>query len=115
LSPEPGHYVIVARKRKGFTGFRPLEKGDLFCYFNGNPVNVEDLKETIIEIPCYPKDDLKAFLDTEVYPSVLVKKSAEESVRFRENTIAASSDVYKIRGRVTAQNGDPLKDLSVKA
>lgn len=115
FNPEPGGYVIVARKRKDFIGFRPLEKGDLFCYFSGNPVTVEDSKETLIEIPCYPKDDLEAFLNKNVYPSVLVKKSGKESVRFRESKIDNSQYNFKIKGRVTDLRGNSMKDLYVKA
>lgn len=115
MNAEPGEYVIVARKRQGFRGVRPLRKGDLFCYFSGNPVHVQSLKETMIEIPCYPKDDLKAFLDEDVYPSILVKKSTDKSVRFRESRLEHPGNVFKISGRVTGLDGSTEKGLYVMA
>ncbi|MBI5410098.1 MAG: right-handed parallel beta-helix repeat-containing protein [Nitrospirae bacterium] len=115
MSPEAGEYVIIARNRNSHKGMRPLEKGDLFCYFAGNPVATADSKETRIEIPCYPKDDLKAFLNEKAYPMILVKKSGGDSVRFRENKLEQTADVLKIQGRVTALPGGPAKGLYVMA
>lgn len=115
LLPEPGEYVVVARKRKNFTGIRPLTKGDLFCFPSANPVSVKQNSETSVEIPCYPKDDLKAFLDEKVYPAISVKKSGEESVRFRENRIEKKTASLRIKGRVTDLYGSPVKDLYVMA
>ncbi len=115
MDPEPGEYVVIARKRKGFTGMRPLVKGDLFCYFPGGPVKVLELQETYMDLPCYPKDDLDAFLDAEVYPSILVKKSGEGSVRFREKKLYARTDSVKISGRVLNLKGRPMPDMYVKA
>jgi hypothetical protein len=115
LSPEPGEYVIVARKRKNFKGLRPLKKGDLFCYFAANPVLVRASKETLIEISCYPKNNLQEFLDEDVYATILVKKSGEDSIRFRERKIENSETLLKIKGRVTDLQGNPMKDIYVKA
>ncbi len=115
MSPEPGEYVIVARKRMDFSGLRPLRKGDLFCYYDGNPVAVTASGVKQIEIPCYPKDDLKAFLDEKVYPAIMVKKAGEDSMRFRENKIEKISDVLSIKGRVTDMKGNPMQDLYVMA
>jgi hypothetical protein len=115
LRPEPGEYVIIARKRINFRGIRPLKKGDLFCFFSGNPLSIEASKEISVEIPCYPKDDLKAFLDERVYPVFLVKKSDSNSIRFRENKIQKPLNIIKIKGRVTDLNGDPMQSLYVMA
>jgi hypothetical protein len=115
LRPEPDTYVIVARKRKNFMGLRPLKKGDLFCYFASNPVRVKASSETYIEIPCYPKDDLKTFLNEDVYPSILVKKSGEDSIRFRESKIEKPASILEIKGRVTDLHANPMKNMYVKA
>ena len=115
MNPEPGMYVVIARKRKDFGGIRPLKKGDLFCYPSANPVMVRQTGDTFIEIPCYPKNDLKAFLDEEIYPAILVKKSGEDSIRFRENRLEKTDDTLLIKGRVTDLHGNPMKNLYVKA
>ncbi len=115
MSPEAGEYVIIARNRNSHKGMKPLERGDLFCYFAGNPVKTADSKETRIEIPCYPKDDLKSFLNEKAYPMVLVKKSGEGSVRFRENRLEQTADILRIQGRVTDLSGRPAKDHYVMA
>ena len=115
MSTEPGEYVVIARKRNNYNGMRPLEKGDLFCYFAGNPLTIEDLRETYLEIPCYPKDDLKAFLNENAYPAILVKKSGEDSVRFRENKPEKTAHDLKIKGRTTDLQGNPMKNLYVMA
>lgn len=112
---EPGGYVVIARKRKDFIGIRPLRKNDLFCYYPGNPVSVSTQKETEVEIPCYPKDDLESFLDEKVYPSILVKKSGNDSVRLRESLLKEDVTILTMRGRVTDLNGQPMKDLYVMA
>ncbi len=115
FDPEPGEYVVIARKRKDFSGIRPLRKNDLFCYYPGNPVSVLPLKETEVEIPCYPKDDLESFLDEKVYPSILVKKSGNDSVRLRESLLKEDVTILTMRGRVTDLKGNPMKDLYVMA
>jgi len=115
FDPEPGEYVVIARKRKDFSGIRPLRKNDLFCYYPGNPVSVSSQKETEVEIPCYPKDDLESFLDEKVYPSILVKKSANDSVRLRESLLKEDVTILTMRGRVTDLDGHAMKDLYVMA
>lgn len=60
---EPGLYVIVARQRQSGTDMGPLEKGDLFCFPAANPIKVMPNQTSKIEIPCYPRDDLEAFLN----------------------------------------------------
>ncbi|MBI5739255.1 MAG: carboxypeptidase regulatory-like domain-containing protein [Nitrospirae bacterium] len=112
MGPEPGDYVIIARKRMN-GGLRPLEKGDLFCYFAANPVTITDAKGVWTDIPCYPKDDLKAFLGEKAYSAVLVKKSTADGVRFRENRPEETGDVNRVQGRVTDLQGAPVKDIYV--
>jgi hypothetical protein len=66
---EPGQHVIVARKRLGDNNMGPLKKGDLFCYPEANPIHVLPSMSAEIEISCYPRDDLEAFLkDRELDP-----------------------------------------------
>lgn len=114
MRPVPGEYVIIARKRNSNV-MRPLEKGDLFCYFAGNPVTITDAKETWIETPCYPKDDLKSFLSEIAYSALIVKKSGADSVRLKENKLEPAGDVRQIQGRVTGLYGKPVKNIYVMA
>ena len=81
FAPEPGEYVIVARKRTAFKGTGPLSKGDLFCYFAGNPVRAAVMKETVIELECYPKGDLKGFLKEE---AVSINRPATDITKFKD-------------------------------
>lgn len=60
---EPGLYVVVARQRRSGTDMGPLEKGDLFCFPAANPIKVTPDQTLKLEIPCYPRDDLEAFLN----------------------------------------------------
>jgi hypothetical protein len=115
MRPEPGEYVVIARKRKDFSGIRPLKKGDLFCFFSGNPLSVSESRETFVELPCYPKDSIETFVDEKVYPSLLIRKSGGESIRFREYQINGTANTYKIQGKVTDLMGSPMPGLYVKA
>lgn len=110
FTPTAGDYLAVARLRRGPTADMQLHPGDLFCYFAGNPVSVGEGREVRIEIPCYPRSDLAAFLDR----GVEVKRLREESARFRErreNRAAALT----IRGTVTDLAGRPGSGLAVAA
>ncbi len=49
-------YVIVARKRKSGKKTGPLEEGDLYCFYPGNPVNLFEGKELVVDIPCVEKE-----------------------------------------------------------
>jgi hypothetical protein len=69
----------------------------------------------VVEIPCYPKDDLKAFLDEEIYPSILIKKSGKDSIRFRDRKLERPVSVFNIKGRVTDLRGNPKNGLYVMA
>jgi len=115
LMAEPGEYVIIARKRNSYSGVRPLTKGDLFCYFSGNPATVMHSKETDLEIPCYPRDNIEAFLDKKVYSEISIKKSARNLTVFQKNNSAEIENLFSIKGRVTDLNGKPLRPLYVMA
>ncbi len=111
FAPESGDYFVVARKRVNSRGMTPLKKGDLFCYYAGNPVSVETSKEVRIEVPCYPKDDLQAFVEE----GVVVKKTRSDMARFREVRGENAENLVPIAGRVTDLAGNPKKGLYVTA
>jgi len=127
----PGSYAVVARRRNGSEQMRPLEKGDLYCRFGGNPVEIQPGKSCSMDIECYPKDDLYAFLDD---PSILPperrvrgnKVVSTGGVRMRdfgrgpsESGRIASGAVppraLSISGRVTDMHGNPLSGAFVTA
>jgi hypothetical protein len=47
--------------------------------------------------------------------TILIKKSGEDSIRFRESRIGKAESLLKIKGRVTDLQGNPMKDIYVKA
>jgi hypothetical protein len=55
LSIPAGKYVVIGKKMEGGKRIRPLKKGDLYCYYPYNPVEVKSNKAVTIEVPCYPK------------------------------------------------------------
>ncbi|MBU0481801.1 MAG: carboxypeptidase-like regulatory domain-containing protein [Proteobacteria bacterium] len=60
---EPGSYVLIARKKQNDRGIGPVMQGDLFCYPSANPLEVLPDQYCKVEVECYPRDDLHAFLD----------------------------------------------------
>lgn len=110
FAPEAGDYVVVARKRVAAKGEMPLKKGDLFCYYAGNPLSVAVGKETNIEIPCHPKDDLQAFLED----WSRVKRVNAGLARFRDKA-SEEAEPFSIAGRVTDLHGKPVAGLYVTA
>jgi|GEM_PF-549729 len=110
FSVASGSYLVVARKRAVADGTMPLRKGDLFCFFPGNPLHVADSEEQRIELPCYPKDDVEGFLDA----GASVKKSREGLARFREKGQPAAREGAALAGRVVDTAGRPVR-LSVQA
>ncbi len=110
FDPEAGDYVLVARKRESAKGEMPLRKGDLFCYYPGNPLSVAAGKETRIEIPCHPKDDLAAFLGD----WSRIKRLNAGLARFRDKASDAP-EPYSIAGRATDLQGKPVAGLYVTA
>lgn len=105
-----GDYTVVARKRMASDGVMQLRKGDLFCYYADNPVAVADGTETTVEIPCYPKDDVKGFLAE----GAAVKRTRGELARFRERS-AEEPGAYGISGRIADVEGKPAPGLVVMA
>jgi len=59
-----GEYIVIAKKKGDGRRMRPLEKGDLFCYYPNNPVDVQKDKIMQIEVPCYPKGERDSFTET---------------------------------------------------
>lgn len=120
---EPGSYAVVARRRNGNEQMKPLGRGDLYCRFNGGKVDVDSGKSCSIEIECYPKDDLYAFLDD---PSVLPperrvrgdKVVSTGGRRMRDagrGPAEAASAAMSIGGRVTDADGKPVSGAVVSA
>lgn len=100
-----GKYVVIARKAAGGKRVKPLEKGDLFCYYSQNPVEVRLENATVIDLSCYPKGDRNAFtaasaLKNNTYPDGLDIKTRKQS---------------GIGGRVTFLDGRPAPGLFVLA
>lgn len=105
LSVPDGKYVVIARKTEGDKKFRPIRKGDLFCYYSQNPLEVRPDKTVQIEVPCYPKDDRSSFVEapflrTDDYATI--------------ETLAAGSNAG-IKGRVTDKEGKPAAGIVVLA
>lgn len=93
-----GTFVVIAKKIESSKGNRPLKKGDLYCYYPSNPVEVMPDSTTSIEVPCYPKDDRTSFNEA---PSI-----KSEHFKTIDNLAAGSS--AGIRGRVTDAEGKPV-------
>ncbi|MSM39656.1 MAG: hypothetical protein GJT30_08575 [Geobacter sp.] len=110
FSVAPGSYLVVARKRAAADGSMQLRKGDLFCFYPGNPLHVADNEELSIELPCYPKDDVDGFLGA----GASVKKSREGLARFRDKGATAAREGSVLAGRVVDIAGRPVK-ISVQA
>jgi len=120
---EPGEYVVFARKRFGGSAIGPIRKGDLLCYYSENPIRIPPDASCEIDISCYPRDDLDAFLAgdasdprgrKELERRAASLKEADETNSMR--LIAARrSGQTAISGRVTDLAGLPLPDLYVSA
>lgn len=105
LQVEPGNYVVTARKIANGKGNRPLQKGDLYCYYSQNPVEVKADRSARIEFSCYPKIDRNDFVATPTVKSDTIKTVAELSAASKSG----------IRGKVTDANGRPMAGMSVLA
>lgn len=105
LLVEPGNYVVTARKIASGKGNRPLQKGDLYCYYSQNPVEVKTDRSARIEFSCYPKIDRSDFVATPTVKSDAIKTVAELSAASKAG----------IRGKVTDANGRPMAGMSVLA
>lgn len=105
-----GDYTVVARKRMASDGVMQLRKGDLFCYYPGNPVTVAAGTETTVEVPCYPKDDVRGFMAE----GSAVRRTRHDLARFRERSEEAAAP-YGVSGRVTDRGGKGVPGLTVMA
>lgn len=101
----PGKYVLIARKTEGDKERRPLKKGELFCYYGGNPVEIIERKTLQIELPCYAKGARNTLPET-------------AEIKTGENKISgnpAEKREYGIRGKVTDGEGKPVEHIYVVA
>lgn len=100
-----GNYVVIAKKLKGEKGNRPLKKGDLYCYAPSNPIEVRENYVTNIEVPCYPKNDRELFANS---PQII-------SDKFKSIETLANNVTTGIKGRITDQDGKPVRGILVLA
>ncbi|HEY3307264.1 MAG TPA: right-handed parallel beta-helix repeat-containing protein [Desulfuromonadaceae bacterium] len=100
-----GSFVVIAKKIESGKGNRPLKKGDLYCYYPGNPVEVGPDSTTSIEVPCYPKNDRASYNDA---PPI-------KSDEFKTLSMLAAGAVAGIRGRITDAEGKPVAGMLVLA
>jgi len=105
LSLTAGKYVVVAKKKETGKKMRPLKKGDLFCYYPQNPVEVRAGQVVQIEVPCYPKGDRGSFAET---PQI--KKNDYTTVEH-----LADKSRSGIKGNVRDVYGNPVAGLFVLA
>jgi hypothetical protein len=105
LTQPTGKYIVVAKKMEGGRKIRPLKKGDLFCYYPLNPVEVKAGKSVRIEVPCYPKYERDAFVEWRpIKPKDL--PTVEQ---------IANSSKSGIHGRVRDVGGKPVAGVYVLA
>lgn len=50
----PGSYWLIARRRRGPEAFGPLEVGDVFGFYPGNPLRVRAGERVVVRIPTVP-------------------------------------------------------------
>jgi hypothetical protein len=105
IEVQPGRYVVTGRKISDGTGNRPLRKGDLYCYYSRNAVEVKDGQIARIELSCYPKIDRVSFVATPPVKTDDFKTIVEQ----------AADSGAGIRGRVTGTDGSPVSGLTVLA
>jgi hypothetical protein len=101
----PGRYVVVAKKNSDGGGNRPLQKGDLYCYYPHNPVDVKEGMTTLLDIPCYPKIDRQGFVNTPVVKD-------DDSMTIDQLAVNSGSG---LRGRVVDVAGRPVASIHVMA
>jgi ubiquinone/menaquinone biosynthesis C-methylase UbiE len=106
LSIPAGKYVVIGKKMEGGKRIRPLKKGDLYCYYPYNPVEVKSNKAVTIEVPCYPKEDRFSFIENPP------KKPRDYPTLKQELSVKPTSG---IKGRVTDVDGNPVDNLFVLA
>lgn len=102
---QSGSYVLVAKKIESGKGNRPPKVGDLYCYCPNNPVEVSPDRTTLVEIPCYPKDDRAAFIG--------IPQLKADNLKSIEHRVTNGN--FGIKGRVTDADGKPLSGILVLA
>nr|MBF0223630.1 carboxypeptidase regulatory-like domain-containing protein [Desulfobulbaceae bacterium] len=116
---EPGQYVVIARQRQDNNAIGPLKKGDLFCYSSANPVTVSPAKSCTIDLSCYPRDDIEAFLnqnaeDPRGKREEKRRTASMETASIKE-TAGKNTQFSIVAGRVTDSNNMPIPNLFVSA
>lgn len=101
----PDKYVVIARKMQGGNEIRPLRNGDLYCYAPSNPIEVRPDKTVRIEVPCYPKGERLAFVN-----SPKIKTNDYLTIDKAKARIK-----YGIKGKVADGKGAPLQGVYVIA
>lgn len=118
-----GKYVLIARKRDAGSAIGPIKQGDLLCYSSSNPIQVLPAQSCMVEISCYPRDNLDAFLVPDATDPRGKKEQKRRSVSLQEmdetdSTRLLAGDISRpafISGRVTDIEGMPLSDLYISA
>lgn len=103
----PGKYVLIARKTEGDNKMRPLKKGELFCYYGRNPIEIIQGKTLQIELPCYARGARSTFQET-----------AAIKLKTGENKISGNlveKHEFGIKGKVTDGEGKPVEHIYVIA
>ncbi len=98
-------YVIIARKTVG-NEIRPLEEGDLYCYYPSNPVEVKPDKVVSVDIPCYPKADRSSFVSSP-------KIKTDDYVILKNNV--SDGPKFGITGKIANSKGEPVSGVYVLA
>lgn len=118
---EPGAYVIIARKRQDNAAIGPLKPGDLFCYPAANPITVKPAQSCLIDIHCYPRDDIATFLNLQADDPRGKKEEKRRHASLQETTLQEGNERTGgslpaiIAGRVTDTSGLPISGLFVSA
>lgn len=105
LAVPSGKYVVIGKKVASGKSNRPLQNGDLYCYYPSNPVEVREGQTARFDLSCYPKNDRASFVGTPKVKDNKLKTMAEQ----------AMSSGSGIRGRVVDASGKPVPDMMVLA
>lgn len=120
---EPGSYVVIARKRRANTNMGPLQKGDLFCYADANPIQVKEMESSELTIFCYPRDDLNSFLENRGQDPRGRREERRRTASLHETEIEDAARIravmlqrpVQVSGTVTDLAGKPMEGLYVSA
>jgi hypothetical protein len=120
---EPGSYVVIARKRLGTTNMGPLQKGDLFCYAEANPIQVRESQSCKMKIFCYPRDDLNTFLENRQQDPRGRREERRRTASLYETEFEDAAQIraamlqraVPVGGTITDLSGKPMEGLYVSA